>query len=44
MLGQVWVDPNEPTAFPDFNTRHTCKNYENVREWAEKLQVGGIKV
>ncbi|CAM1510541.1 Fc.00g008760.m01.CDS01 [Cosmosporella sp. VM-42] len=41
VLGQVWVasdDPNDPIAFPDFNTRHVCKNYEDVRDWAVKLQ------
>ena len=39
VLGQVWVNPEKPTAFPDFNTRHLCKNYNAVREWAGKLQV-----
>lgn len=39
VLGQVWVDAEEPMAFPDFNTRHVCKNYNDIREWAGKLQV-----
>lgn len=39
VLGQVWIDPEEPAAFPDFRTKHTCKNYEDIREWAERLQV-----
>ncbi|PON22126.1 hypothetical protein TGAM01_v209000 [Trichoderma gamsii] len=38
VLGQVWINPEEPTAFPDFRTKHTCKNYEDIREWAERLQ------
>ncbi|KAF4977578.1 hypothetical protein FZEAL_5949 [Fusarium zealandicum] len=38
VLGQVWVNPEDPTAFPDFNTQHTCKNYEEVMKWAEELQ------
>ncbi|KAL6910076.1 hypothetical protein GGI43DRAFT_378076 [Trichoderma evansii] len=38
VLGQVWIDPEEPTAFPDFRTKHTCKNYEDIREWANRLQ------
>ncbi|CAH0039581.1 unnamed protein product [Clonostachys rhizophaga] len=38
VLGQVWANPNNPTAFPDFNTKHVCKNYESVRKWAEKIQ------
>ncbi|CAG9948851.1 unnamed protein product [Clonostachys rosea f. rosea IK726] len=38
VLGQVWANPNNPTAFPDFNTKHVCKNYESVRKWAESIQ------
>ncbi|KAH8129504.1 hypothetical protein ACSS6W_002068 [Trichoderma asperelloides] len=38
VLGQVWINPEEPTAFPDFRTKHTCKNYEDIREWAKHLQ------
>lgn len=38
LLGQVWVYPDEPMAFPVFNTQHVCKNYDDVREWARKLQ------
>ena len=39
VLGQRWVDPEEPYGFPDFQTTHKCKNYDAIREWAEKLQV-----
>lgn len=39
VLGQVWANPNNPKAFPDFNTKHVCKNYESVRKWAESIQV-----
>ncbi|KAM0320152.1 hypothetical protein ACHAPQ_010086 [Fusarium lateritium] len=38
VLGQVWHDKKEPSAFPDFNTKHICKNYDDVREWAKRLQ------
>ncbi|KAH8171949.1 tat pathway signal sequence [Sarocladium implicatum] len=38
VLGQRWVDKDKPYGFPDFQTTHTCKNYEDVRKWAEKLQ------
>ncbi|WYZ38119.1 hypothetical protein EsH8_III_000033 [Colletotrichum jinshuiense] len=37
VLGQVWAN-DPPAAFPDFNTKHKCKNYEAIREWSEKLQ------
>lgn len=39
VLGQVWANKEEPLAFPDFNTRHMCKNYDAVRAWSERLQV-----
>ncbi|KAF5022922.1 hypothetical protein F66182_5041 [Fusarium sp. NRRL 66182] len=38
LLGQVWYKKDDPRAFPDFNTKHTCKNYDDVRKWAKKLQ------
>ena len=40
VLGQRWVDKDKPYGFPDFQTTHTCKNYDDIRKWAEKLQVG----
>lgn len=39
VLGQVWAHPDNPSAFPDFNTDHKCKNYDAVRLYAEKIQV-----
>ncbi|KAH8594659.1 hypothetical protein B0O99DRAFT_513547 [Bisporella sp. PMI_857] len=38
VLGQVWWNKQQPTAYPDFNTKHTCRNFEDVRKWAEKHQ------
>jgi hypothetical protein len=38
VLGQRWVDGEQPYGFPDFQTTHKCKNYDDVRQWAEKLQ------
>ncbi|EGR52961.1 uncharacterized protein TRIREDRAFT_53824 [Trichoderma reesei QM6a] len=38
VLGQVWVDTKEPTAFPVFSTKHVCKNYDDIRKWAELQQ------
>ena len=26
-------------SFVDFNTQHVCRNFENVREWAEERQL-----
>ncbi|KAJ1329762.1 oxidase UstYa family protein [Microdochium nivale] len=30
--------PPRPQAFPDFNTRHKCKNFDAIREYAVRLQ------
>nr|OQO25425.1 hypothetical protein B0A51_06508 [Rachicladosporium sp. CCFEE 5018] len=42
LLGQVWYQPPDkryPEAFVDFNTKHTCRNFDEVREWARVRQV-----
>ncbi|KAL4805647.1 hypothetical protein BDV18DRAFT_165544 [Aspergillus unguis] len=39
VMGQVWVHPDHPEPFVDFNTQHMCKNFEDVRAWAEKNQL-----
>jgi hypothetical protein len=39
LLGQVWWNPEQPTAFVDFNTQHKCKNYDAIREWARVRQL-----
>ncbi|KAH6633277.1 hypothetical protein C7974DRAFT_375382 [Boeremia exigua] len=41
VLGQVWYQPpnSEIEPFVDFNTVHTCRNFEAVRDWAEKRQL-----
>ena len=39
VLGQVWYDKESSRPFPDFNTQHTCKNYDAVRAWAQEHQV-----
>ncbi|KAI8266051.1 Cyclochlorotine biosynthesis protein O [Colletotrichum sp. SAR 10_98] len=41
VLGQVWAN-NPPAPFPDFHTKHKCKNYEAIREWSEKLQPSDV--
>ncbi|KAK5139989.1 hypothetical protein LTR04_003219 [Oleoguttula sp. CCFEE 6159] len=38
VLGQVWWNKDEPTAYPDFNTKHKCRNFDAVRQWAETHQ------
>ncbi|PMD40559.1 hypothetical protein L207DRAFT_544008 [Hyaloscypha variabilis F] len=39
VLGQVWIHPEEPEAYVDFNTKHMCRDFEAVRSWAEERQM-----
>ncbi|KAJ5698487.1 hypothetical protein N7462_000492 [Penicillium macrosclerotiorum] len=39
VLGHVWIYPENPEPFLDLNTRHRCKNFEDVRQWAEENQL-----
>ncbi|PLB35155.1 oxidase ustYa family protein [Aspergillus candidus] len=39
VLGQIWVWPDGPKPFVDFNTKHKCKNYDAIRQWAHDNQL-----
>jgi hypothetical protein len=42
VFGQVWyraAPEDVPSAFVDFNTNHKCRNYEDIRKWAEERQL-----
>jgi hypothetical protein len=39
VLGQVWWNKQAPTAYVDFNTKHKCRNFDAVRQWAEEHQM-----
>lgn len=43
LLGQVWWNrgPEGPYPFVDFNTVHVCRNFDDIRRWAEERQLGG---
>ena len=36
-LGQIWIAGHEP--FVDFNTKHKCRHFEAIRQWAEYRQI-----
>lgn len=38
VLGKVWWNRDAPVPFPDFNTKHKCRNYDAIRQWAEERQ------
>lgn len=42
VFGQVWYmsgEENRVSAFVDFNTDHKCRNYDEIRQWAEVRQL-----
>ncbi|KAL1594458.1 hypothetical protein SLS60_010218 [Paraconiothyrium brasiliense] len=45
VLGQVWYQPEgkSPEPFVDFNTVHKCRNFQDVRAWAEEHQLPPAK-
>ena len=38
-FGQVWVKHPTPRPWVDFNTRHTCRNFDAIRAWNEEKQI-----
>ncbi|THC88338.1 hypothetical protein EYZ11_012217 [Aspergillus tanneri] len=42
VLGQVWVWPEDPRPFVDFNTRHRCRDFDQIRQWAQDHQLPQI--
>lgn len=39
IFGQVWLFPEHPEPFVDFNTQHRCRNYEDIQQWAKQNQL-----
>lgn len=39
VFGQVWIYPDNPEPFVDFNTQHRCRNFKQLRQWAEQNQL-----
>jgi hypothetical protein len=42
VFGLVWVNKSSPHTFPDFNTKHVCRDFEQVRAWAKAHQIPHI--
>jgi hypothetical protein len=36
LLGLFWIEGKG--AFVDFNIKHKCKNFDDIRQWAEHRQ------
>lgn len=40
VFGSVWVRNNTHLRpFVDFNTEHVCRNFDDIRAWAEVRQI-----
>jgi hypothetical protein len=39
VFGAVWVNTSVLNTFTDFNTKHICRDYDQVRAWAEARQI-----
>lgn len=40
VFGFVWVgNHSDPEPFIDSNTKHICRNFEEIRAWAEEHQM-----
>jgi hypothetical protein len=38
-FGLIWVNQTRPHPWADFNTKHVCRNFEDIRAWAERNQI-----
>jgi hypothetical protein len=42
VFGSVWVgNRSDMHTFTDFNTKHVCRNFDQIREWARLNQMQG---
>lgn len=39
VLGQIWIHPEAPEPYVDFNTKQKCRNFDDIRQWAEERQM-----
>jgi hypothetical protein len=40
VFGSVWVGKRTDVhTFTDFNTKHVCRNFDQIREWARLNQM-----
>jgi len=35
----VWMETQDQGPFPDFNTRHQCRNFDNIMKWQQENEV-----
>ena len=43
-LFTLYMVEGDPLAWPELNTRHVCRNFDGVRQWALDHSVGNMEV
>ncbi|PTB35199.1 hypothetical protein M441DRAFT_84843 [Trichoderma asperellum CBS 433.97] len=43
-LFTFYMIPDDPLAWPELNSKHVCRNFDNVRRWALDHSVGNMEV
>lgn len=39
----LYMIPGDPLAWPELNSNHVCRNFDNVRQWALGHSVGNME-
>ncbi|TEY48290.1 hypothetical protein BOTCAL_0296g00100 [Botryotinia calthae] len=39
IMGKIWVHPEAPETYQDFNTSHKCRDFDAVKNWAQQRQM-----
>lgn len=39
-----YMIPGDPLAWPELNSKHVCRNFDKVMEWALDHSVGNMEV
>lgn len=43
-LFTFYMVPEDPLAWPQLNSKHVCRNFDRVREWALEHSVGNMEI
>lgn len=43
-LFTFYMIPDDPLAWPELNSKHVCRNFDEVREWALEHSVGNMEI
>lgn len=43
-LFTLYMVEGDPQAWPELNSRHICRDFDRIREWALENSVGNMEV